>query len=612
MTFDPIFDGKDLIGRALTGMGKTLAFALPTIERLLLTRGGARPRRGRAPSVICMAPTRELAKQVAEDFVLCAPGLETLTVYGGTPMGPQRSALSRGVDVVVGTPGRINDLIQQGVLNLAEVTHAILDEADRMLDMGFADEVANILDTCPALLARRLSSDKRSGRSAKRMRFDDDGHAGASEDVHSGTSSTAAADGADVNSVQVLLFSATLPGWVKDVAAKYMIDPANVDLVGDTDARMTASKHVEHLIIQCPWQTKAATIGDLVTAYGGPGGRAIVFCGTKRDVNDLCVSPDINMECKPLHGDVAQSQRESTLKAFKSGRIRCIIATDVAARGLDVKGVDLVIMERPPSKMSGRADVEAYVHRSGRTGRAGRKGTCVTLYTRSQESTIREIEHATGNTFTRVGAPQPKDLARAAAKEQTSRLEDVDEEASKMFKGPAEAATEQYGAEEALRRALAVMSGFTSALPDRSLLSSSEGFTTVAWRAPPGVDIRAPSYVWNGLRAVLSPEACDAFRGLRITADSRSAVFDVPTANMPEVKSLIEGGSKAVEVCKTLPEFRERSDGGGGRGGGFGGRGGGRGGFGGRGGGGRGGSRGRFGGGGRGGGRGRGRGRFHG
>ena len=608
MTFDPIYDGKDLIGRALTGMGKTLAFALPTIERVCAARSG-RPARGRAPAVLAMAPTRELAKQVAEDFESCSPGLETLTVYGGTPMHPQRAALQRGVDVVVGTPGRIKDLMEQGCLRLDSLTHAILDEADRMLDMGFADEVSAILDACPALLARRLSNDKNSGRSAKRMRFDASGQAGEAEDVHAGASSAAAADaaGADPSSVQVLLFSATLPNWVKEVAAKYMINPESADLVGDTDARMTASKHVEHLVLQCPWQTKAATIGDVITAYSGPGGRVIIFCETKRDVNDLCVDPGIRLECKPLHGDVAQSQRETTLEAFKTGRIRCIVATDVAARGLDIKGVDLVIMERPPAKMSGRPDIEAYVHRSGRTGRAGRAGTCITLYTRSQEGTIKEIEATLGNTFTRIGAPQPADLARASAEEQAARLDDVDEEAADLFKKPALAAASKYGADGALRRALAVMAGYTSALPNRSLLSSSEGFTTILWSSN-GTEIHSPGYVWSGLRRDLSDETCNAVRGLRITADGMAAVFDVPEANMPEVKALIEGGAPSFSIATKLPEFRERPDAGrgGGRGGrgGFGGRGGGRGGFGGRGGGrsfsrGRGGGRGRGRGGGR-------------
>lgn len=617
LTYKDILNGRDMIGRARTGMGKTLAFALPTIESILKKRGGssAGGRRGRSPVVLVMAPTRELAKQVAEDFEGIAPGLETLTVYGGTPMYPQKQALSRGVDVVVGTPGRIKDLMEQGVLRIDQLSHAILDEADRMLDMGFADDVGLILDACPALKARRIASSSRGGGGPKRLKFTGGDDAGVARTTPEEDADAAMARGADMDSVQVLLFSATLPKWVSDVAAKYMIDPISIDVVGDDDGTMSASKYVTHLMMQCPWQTKAATIGDLVTVYGGPDGRTIVFCETKRDVNELCVSPDIKVSCKPLHGDVVQSQRETTLRAFKSGAVRCIIATDVAARGLDIKGVDLVIMERPPAKMSGRADVEAYVHRSGRTGRAGAKGTCITLYTRQQEPTLKAIEAATGNTFTRIGAPQPGDLIKANADEHAGSLSRVEDEAANLFVDAAKVAIGKFGAESALSRALAVMSGVTTAIPTRSLLSSSEGFTTVRWKAPPGTSIRVPSFVWTGLKSELSTEACDAFRGMRITAADDGAVFDVPAEHLDEVKAAIAAGSKGLSICRELPKLRERPSGSGrggrggfgGGGGGFGGRGGGGGGFGGRGGGGR--SFGGRGGGGFGG-RGRGRGRY--
>jgi ATP-dependent RNA helicase DDX21 len=593
MTFDPILDGKDLIGRARTGMGKTLAFALPTIERML--KDGTRPARGRKPRTLVLAPTRELAKQVAEDFESCAPALTTLTVYGGTPMGPQVGALSRGVDIVVGTPGRVQDLLQQGVLKLDGVKHAILDEADRMLDMGFADDVGKILDACPALKNRREVADKESGNTPKRMKFSDEGEN--TLDESSAHEARAAARDASAGEVQVLLFSATLPKWVREVAAKYMIDPASVDLVGDDDNTMSASMHVQHLILQCPWQTKAATINDLIAAYSGSTGKTVIFCETKKEVNELCVSPDVKVECKPLHGDIAQAQRETTLKAFKNGHVRCIVATDVAARGLDIQGVDLVIMERPPAKLSGRADVEAYVHRSGRTGRAGRKGTCVTLYTRQQEPTIREIESATGNTFVRIGAPQAADLAASAARDAAQKVGEVEASVLSMFEEVAADLVSKHGAKEALERAIAVITGYTSDVPTRSLLSSSEGFTTVMWKSPPNNPLRVPSFAWNGLRRELSEEACTVIRGLRITADSSAAVFDVPAGFMDEIREAIQGGSKALEICKVLPEFRERADsspagrssfggrsggrGGGRGGGGRGGYGGGRGGYGG-------------------------------
>lgn len=301
-------------------------------------------------------------------------------------------------------------------------------------------------------------------------------------------------------SMQTLLFSATIPSWVKDVAKKYMCDPTTIDLVGDSNVK--ASKDVQHLMVQCPWQNKAATIGDLIKVYGGPTGRILIFTDTKREANELVVNPLIKMDCQALHGDISQAQRETTLEAFRAGSVRCVIATDVAARGLDIKGVDLVIQLQPPAgKFSGKADVETYVHRSGRTGRAGRQGVAITLYTRNQEGTMKEIERRTGNTFTRVGAPQPADLVAASAVEARLTLESVHVDNLEHFKKSAEEvlATRctlcvcallqvlsgpslivRYvvlpaAPVEALSAALACMAGYTKALKVRSLLSASDG-----------------------------------------------------------------------------------------------------------------------------------------
>jgi ATP-dependent RNA helicase DDX21 len=238
-----------------------------------------------------------------------------------------------------------------------------------MLDMGFADDVQKVLDAIPAM---KSFKEKKSEKKA----------------------------------VQTIMFSATVPAWVKDVARTYMHNPVTVDLV---EGAMSASVDVQHLVLQCPWQVRGQTIADLIRVYGGASGRTIVFVETKKEADELAVHPAITskVDVKAMHGDVAQSQRESTLQAFKKGTLRCIVATDVAARGLDIKGVDLVIQTQPPcGKFSGRADVDTYVHRSGRTGRAGAKGTCITLFTRQQENVIKQIETATKNKFTRIGAPQ--------------------------------------------------------------------------------------------------------------------------------------------------------------------------------------------------------------
>jgi len=244
--------------------------------------------------------------------------------------------------------------------------------------------------------------------------------------------------------MQTLLFSATIPGWVKEVAHKYMANPVNIDLIGDQEQK--ASKDVKHLMLQCPWQNKAATVGDLISVYGGANGRVLVFTDTKREANELVVNPAIKLDSQALHGDISQSQRETTLEAFRSGTVRCVIATDVAARGLDIKGVDLVIQLQPPAgKFSGKADVETYVHRSGRTGRAGRSGVAITLYTRNQEMTMKQIENKTGNTFTRIGAPQPADLVKASAAQAKEIIESLPSDNLDLFRDTAQQILDHRG-----------------------------------------------------------------------------------------------------------------------------------------------------------------------
>lgn len=234
-TFDIIFDGSDLIGRAHTGMGKTLAFALPTIERLhILKRADRSLPRSTRPLALVMAPTRELAQQVAREFAAVAPALACTCVYGGAPIGEQCSQLRRGVDVIIGTPGRIKDLAERGVLMLDDVRCATLDEADQMLDMGFADDMMEILGKC----------------------------------VHPDR--------------QTCLFSATLPPWVRTEAPKYMRpNPTIVDLVGDSAKK--ASSDVRHLAIPSPgpMSMRSSTINDVIAMYTSASGRVIVFCETK-------------------------------------------------------------------------------------------------------------------------------------------------------------------------------------------------------------------------------------------------------------------------------------------------------------------------------------------
>ncbi|CAM9259489.1 unnamed protein product [Ascophyllum nodosum] len=578
-TYAHIRKGKDLIGRARTGMGKTLAFAVPVIEKLLAS--GAALKRGRAPRVLVMAPTRELAKQVASDFELTAPSLETTCIYGGAPYPPQQNALSRGLDIVVGTPGRLLDHVGRGTLRLMDTEFLILDEADQMLDMGFKEEMEKVFAAC--------------GEEGNRGR-------------------------------QMLLFSATMPPWVEKVVKEYMKeDRVFIDLVKKGSAK--ASKDVEHIGIPCHWTSRTSTINDIISVYAGGGNkRTIVFCTTKKDCNDLCVDPKLTYDSQALHGDITQGNREATLAGFKKGSFKVLVATDVAARGLDMI-VDLVLNSEPPSHQSGRVDTESYVHRSGRTGRAGRKGMCITLYTPRQRGGLGEIERHIGNAFSWRGAPQPDDIVNASAGAAMEDIRAVEEGVVAVYllplhlnpppppRRPAIQLIEEKGAVDALSAALACITGQTELMPTRSLLSNSEGFVTVAFKSDRPIEYMA--YCWSALRRVVSAEAVDSVRGMQMAEDGMSCVFDVAEDHMDEVREVCEA-EDWIEVCTELPPLKRRADeyqktmrggrGGGGRGGRGSLRGGGRG----RGslGGGRGRGGGRFSRGGvRGGGRGRGRGR---
>lgn len=338
--------------------------------------------------------------------------------------------------------------------------------------MGFAEDVSKILEAVPALLRKQRA-----------------GHSAPAEAA--AAAATPAASAAAAASAQTILFSATIPAWVKEVARRFMHAPATLELV-EREAGQ-ASVDVRHLVLQAPWQIRGETVGDLIRVYGGAGGKTVVFVDTKKEADELASHAAVVSaagDAKALHGDVAQAQREATLGAFRKGALRCIVATDVAARGLDIKGVDLVIQTQPPAgRFSGRADVDSYVHRSGRTGRAGAKGTCITLFTRGQEALVKQIEAATGNTFTRIGAPQAADLIAAGGEEAVARLEAVHAEAAGLFRAAAAAAIAAgkrrgEGAETVLARALAALSGRTKQPVRRSLLSAAEGFVTYAFTAP--------------------------------------------------------------------------------------------------------------------------------
>lgn len=336
---EPAMQGRDMIGRAKTGTGKTLAFGIPIMDKI--TRHNAQHGCGRNPMALVLAPTRELAKQVEKEFYESSK-LDTVCVYGGTPIQRQMSTLSRGVDVVAGTPGRVIDLMKRGALDLSEVQFVVLDEADQMLNVGFEEAVEVILEKLP-------------------------------------------------QNRQTMMFSATMPNWILKLTRKYLKNPLTIDLVGDSDQKLAEGISLCSVVVD--HHSKAGVIGPLVTEYGN-GGKCIVFTQTKRDADNLAHALGRNnYRCEPLHGDIAQGQRERTLSRFRGGDINILVATDVAARGLDIPNVDLVIHYEMPSTS------EIFVHRSGRTGRAGKKGTAILISTMDQSRAVRVIERDIGCKF---------------------------------------------------------------------------------------------------------------------------------------------------------------------------------------------------------------------
>ncbi|XP_050815355.1 nucleolar RNA helicase 2-like isoform X3 [Gopherus flavomarginatus] len=461
-------------------------------------------KRGRTPKVLVLTPTRELANQVARNFKDITKILSVACFYGGTAYSGQIDLIRSGIDILVGTPGRIKDHLQNGKLDLSKLKHVVLDEVDQMLDMGFAEQVEDIL----------------------RVAYKKD-----SED-----------------NPQTLLFSATCPHWVYDVAKKYMKSRyEQVDLIGKRTQK--AAVTVEHLAIECHWSQKEAVIGDVIQVYSGSYGRTIVFCETKKEANELALNNSIKQDCQSLHGDIPQNQREITLKGFRNGVFKVLVATNVAARGLDIPEVDLVVQSSPPK------DVESYIHRSGRTGRAGRTGMCVCFYQRKEESQLRHVEQKAGITFKRVGVPTATDIIKASSKDAIRCLDSVPQTAIDYFKESAQGLIEEKGAVEALAAALAHISGATS-IEQRSLLNSDVGFVTMTLQC--SEEINNISYAWRGLREQLGYEIDRKVNRMCLLKGKMGVCFDIPAVDLRQIQGKWQDSKHwHLTVATQLPELAE-------------------------------------------------------
>jgi superfamily II DNA/RNA helicase len=348
--------GRDVLGRAQTGSGKTLAFGLALLARL-----GQASAAGRAPRGLVLVPTRELALQVRDTLepLAHAVGLKMLAVFGGAPMGRQRQALERGVDVVVATPGRLHDFVQRGECRLDEVEVSVLDEADFMADLGFLPVVKTLLDRTPA-------------------------------------------DG------QRLLFSATLDGAVDKLVRRYLTDPVTHSIASPS-ARIDTVEHRSYVVAATD---KVAVLAEIAARPA----RTLMFVRTKHGADRLAKQLGrLGVAAGAIHGNLNQNQRQRALEAFTSGERRVLVATDVAARGIHVDDVDLVVHVDPPN------DAKDYVHRSGRTARAGASGTVVSLLLPDQVRDHERLRQKAGVTATTV----PVHPSHAAVRELATSGEPV-------------------------------------------------------------------------------------------------------------------------------------------------------------------------------------------
>ena len=345
----PLVAGHDLVGQAATGTGKTAAFALPVLQRLTV----GRPEPG--PAALVLVPTRELAEQVSQAVHRYGRelGVRVLPVYGGQPIGRQLQALRRGVDVVVGTPGRVLDHIERETLQLGEVRTVVLDEADEMLDMGFAEDIEAILAETPA-------------------------------------------------ERQTVLFSATMPPRIDSIARRHLKDPVRITMGGKAVSpdEMPLVRQSAYLVARAH---RTAALGRILDVEAPTA--AIVFCRTREEVDQ--VTEALNgrgYRAEALHGGMSQDQRDRVMGRLRAGSTELLVATDVAARGLDVEQLTHVINYNVP------AAPEAYVHRIGRVGRAGREGCAITLAEPREQRMLKAIERLTGQRITLEKLPTVTDL----------------------------------------------------------------------------------------------------------------------------------------------------------------------------------------------------------
>ncbi|KAM7542748.1 hypothetical protein Aperf_G00000003250 [Anoplocephala perfoliata] len=549
-TYDHIKNGQDVITLAKTGSGKTLAFSIPLVE--LLKKENIPYGRFRTPMAIILAPTRELVSQTAKVLISIAPeNMAVAAIYGGVAYDQQVRALKSGVDIVVGAPGRIIDLMNSGKLKLDAIKFVVLDEVDRMLDMGFSADVEMILSSVY-------------------------------ESEHK---------------PQTLLFSATLPDWVSNICKRYVSKNCHkISLVGQEEARTADT--VEHLAINCPYYERARALADTIRVYSkGPSSRCIVFCEKKKEADELAAHESMQDNCHVFHGDIPQEKREFILQKFREGKYKTLMTTNVAARGLDVPDVELVIQCTPPTS------VEDYIHRSGRTGRAGRSGTSIVFYTNKQRAALSFIERGANIVFKRISAPSASEIVDVWATELSQTFSEIPESTWSTFLPAARRIVESFNTtldtkepespkkskksklknglekealkdknglteispcvyEKALCCALARIAGKLKALESRSVLSAHPGLTAYRLDIPERMTAHRKGLCYSLLSNQLDSNITESIRNLSFIKGRKGYVFDVPDEKAEVIDSTWVNDNRGLVLSKLteLPELEPEND----------------------------------------------------
>jgi ATP-dependent RNA helicase DeaD len=408
----PLLDGRDLLGQAATGTGKTAAFALPILNHL----AGRTGRTGRTgPAALVLVPTRELAMQVSEAVHRYGrhAGTKVIPVYGGQPIWRQLRELEAGVDVVVATPGRAVDHLNRGSLDLDHLDTVVLDEADEMLDMGFAEDLATILESAP--------TDR-----------------------------------------QTVLFSATLPPRIEQLARRHLRDPLRIQITPEAPEAGEAPR-VREVAYVVARAHKAKALGRVLDVEAPTA--TIVFCRTRTEVDELTETLNgRGYRAEPLHGGMGQEQRDRVMARLRSGTAELLVATDVAARGLDIDQLTHVVNYDVPSAP------DAYVHRIGRVGRAGREGMAITLAEPRERRMLENIERVTRRPISRERVPSVGDLrARRLTQVQEALRDTLLKEELEPFGAVVDALTEEFDAALVVRAAIKLAHDALGELDDEEI-----------------------------------------------------------------------------------------------------------------------------------------------